>query len=134
MSNLPWGVMLDRLGPKFTGCAASAGFAVGLFCCSFAKQNGDALSVGFFLVGFFGPAIQLPTLHLSCLFPDGGAIVMSLQAACFDGGCAVFYSAKVVASFCGVASPSRSPSRARCTRSFSPSGPARRASICPTSN
>ena len=96
LSNLPCGLFLDTFGPKCTGSAASVGFALGLWLCSLAVQEPAALLVGFFLLGFFGPAIQLPTLNLSCLFPEGGAVVMSMQAACFDGGCAIFYFTKIL--------------------------------------
>ena len=51
-------------------------------------ESGTSLIIGYRLLGFAGPAIQLPTLHLSNLFEtNGSALYMSLQAAAFDGGC-----------------------------------------------
>ena len=92
LSNLPFGFLLDHQGPKTCCVVASLFFALGLFLCSLAHQSSLALSIGFGLLGFAGPAIQTPTLHLVKLFePHGkGGTFMSAQAAAFDGGTAVF--------------------------------------------
>ena len=91
-------MLLDRSGPKICGILASLLFAAGLICCSFADTNTTCLKIGFTLIGFAGPAIQLPTLHLARLFPGeareggsgGAALLMSAQAGAFDGGTMVF--------------------------------------------
>jgi MFS family permease len=93
LSTLPFGIVLDRFGPKVCGILGSSLFALGLLLCSQATENATALTAGFALLGFAGPAIQLPTLHLARLFPSdggGGALIMSAQAAAFDGGTVVF--------------------------------------------
>jgi len=77
-----------------TGTVAAIGFGIGLYLCSLASTSSAALTVGYFMLGFFGPCCQLPTLHLSCLFPNNSATVMSMQAAAFDGGSLIFYIAK----------------------------------------
>ena len=95
LSNLPCGWILDRYGPMKTGLVASGGFALGVFLCSIATVSQDALPFGYLLLGFFGPCVQLPTLHLACLFPKNSAAVMSMQAAAFDSGSVVFYLTKI---------------------------------------
>ena len=113
MSSLPFGLVLDHFGPKTCGIAASLVFATGLVLCSMvdidsssssSNSNGAIyLDIGFALLGFAGPALQLPTLHLARLFPansagtqkEGGgggaaALYMSAQAGAFDGGTMVF--------------------------------------------
>lgn len=133
ISNLPFGVLLDNRGPKICGVVASLLFMFALWLCSmgtsqfyqtnFTKNgNGDGglmLGIGYFALGFAGPAIQIPTLHLAKLFQrpqqiiknksnsknnndsggGGDAAYMSAQAAAFDGGTAIFalfaYSAQL---------------------------------------
>ena len=108
LSNLPFGFLLDVRGPKTCGIVASSVFGIGLGLCSFAtshycqvhfghNDSSIALGIGFFLIGFSGPAIQIPTLHLAKLFKKneetgsgGDAFYMSAQAAAFDGGTAIF--------------------------------------------
>ena len=93
LSSLPFGLLLDNCGPKRTGILASVMFGGGLILCSHADTSAVCLDVGFLLLGFSGPAIQLPTLHLARLFPgEGGAAawIMSAQAGAFDGGTMVF--------------------------------------------
>lgn len=98
LSTLPFGMILDNFGPKYCGIIASILFSVGLFLCSLALKSTWALDAGFALLGFAGPAIQLPTLHLARLFPGetreggngGAALFMSAQAGAFDGGTMVF--------------------------------------------
>ena len=106
MSNLPFGTLLDSHGPKITCIAASLLFTIGLYLCSLAvsDESGWYLTIGYGLLGLAGPAIQLPTLHLSKLFPDNSAALMSIQAAAFDGGCAVFAIAKSLKSSCDLSS------------------------------
>jgi len=98
LSSLPFGLLLDNFGPKRTGILASVMFGCGLILCSYAETSAVCLDVGFTFLGFSGPAIQLPTLHLARLFPgdDGAggsgaaALIMSAQAGAFDGGTMVF--------------------------------------------
>lgn len=95
-SNLPFGALLDATGPKVAGCVASALF--GFFACLLWLGSGGSrwcLGAGMFGLGFVGPGIQLPTLHLSCLFEDG-AVVMSMQAASFDLGALAFAVARAL--------------------------------------
>ncbi|CAJ1939844.1 unnamed protein product [Cylindrotheca closterium] len=90
LSTLLFGVTLDRFGPRVTAIMASLLFAVGLILCIF-QDSFYCLSVGFGLLGFAGPGIQMPTLHFANLFSSaGGAFYMSSQAAAFDGGTLVF--------------------------------------------
>mmetsp|Transcript_10834 Transcript_10834/g.20267 ORF Transcript_10834/g.20267 Transcript_10834/m.20267 type:complete len:513 (+) Transcript_10834:163-1701(+) len=97
VSTLAFGVILDHYGPRSTAIVASLLFSVGcIMCCH--QDSFTSLLVGFGLIGFSGPGIQMPTLHLANLFlgeareggSGGGAIYMSAQAAAFDGGTAVF--------------------------------------------
>jgi hypothetical protein len=89
------------------------------------NSNGGAiyLDVGFALLGFAGPALQLPTLHLARLFSadtagqdtqkegsdgSGGgaaALYMSAQAGAFDGGTMVFAIFSWLAHSYGVTVP-----------------------------
>jgi hypothetical protein len=79
---------------------------------SYADTSTTSLDVGYFLLGFAGPAIQLPTLHLARLFPgeakEGGsgaaALLMSAQAGAFDGGTMVFAIFSLVANVYGLTS------------------------------
>jgi len=94
---LPFGILLDRRGPKTCCLVASALYAIGLLLCSNSTDKVCLMS-GFGILGFAGPGIQVPTLHLAKLFPGdskeggtgGAAIFMSSQAASFDGGTAIF--------------------------------------------
>ena len=112
LCTLPFGVLLDRVGPKTCGITASVLFGLGLFFCSLANVNTTYLNVGFTLVGFAGPALQLPTLHLARLFPGtpreggngGAAIFMSAQAAAFDGGTMIFALFSFFSKVCGISS------------------------------
>lgn len=98
LSSLPFGLVLDKCGPKACGIVASLLFGLGCLLCSFAVSSPVSLNIGFALLGFSGPGIQLPTLHLARLFPGqareggsgGAAFFMSAQAGAFDGGTMVF--------------------------------------------
>jgi MFS family permease len=110
VSTLAFGLILDHYGPKWTAIVASVLFSVGCVLCHL-HHSYDCLLFGFGLLGFSGPGIQMPTLHLANLFSSssssssassddedpeinagggGGAIYMSAQAAAFDGGTAIF--------------------------------------------
>jgi len=52
------------------------------------------LPIGYFLLGFTGPAIQQATIELSVLLPGRSALIMMLQTAAFDAGTIVFAFAK----------------------------------------
>jgi MFS family permease len=58
MTTLIFGMILDNLGPKLTGVIASILFAIGTTLCSFV-DNYYCFSIGFFIVGFAGPGIQM---------------------------------------------------------------------------
>mmetsp|Transcript_22259 Transcript_22259/g.46893 ORF Transcript_22259/g.46893 Transcript_22259/m.46893 type:complete len:493 (-) Transcript_22259:3099-4577(-) len=92
-STLVFGIIMDNVGPRFTGVIASTSLVIGLILCSF-DENYGSFTIGFYVIGFAGPGIQMPTLHLANLFPSKtggtGAFYMSAQAAAFDGGTAVF--------------------------------------------
>lgn len=105
VSNLPFGALLDRKGPRFLGCVASVLFAAAVALSAEGCRRGSPalLGCGFFGLGFLGPAIQLPTLSLSCLFEDG-AVAMSLQAAAFDGGASVFAVGRLLKDAVGLGS------------------------------
>ena len=89
-------MLLDTKGPKITGMVSSACYFVAFACaargCTYASPT--FLALGIFGIGFVGPALQLPTLGLGCLFSDGGTISMSVQAAAYDGGTFVFAAAR----------------------------------------
>ena len=112
LCTLPFGVLLDRVGPKTCGVMASLLFGLGLLLCSLAKVNTTFLNVGFALIGFAGPALQLPTLHLARLYhgtareggSGGAAVFMSAQAAAFDGGTMVFALFSLFANCYGMSS------------------------------
>lgn len=116
VSTLAFGLILDHYGPKWTAIVASVLFSVGCVLCHL-HHSYYCLLFGFGLLGFSGPGIQMPTLHLANLFSSssslssaddendsetnaaggaggdgdgGGAIYMSAQAAAFDGGTAIF--------------------------------------------
>lgn len=92
LSTLFFGTVLDRRGPRSTALLASCLFALGLVLCSLSDTGSTNLLAGFALLGFSGPGVQMPTLHLANLFP--GAVYMSAQAAAFDGGTFVFAAAR----------------------------------------
>jgi MFS family permease len=100
VSTLAFGLILDHYGPRWTAIVASFLFSIGCILCHF-HDSYKCLLIGFGLLGFSGPGIQMPTLHLANLFSastsdddttssGGGAIYMSSQAAAFDGGTAIF--------------------------------------------
>ena len=100
VSNLPMGALLDSKGPRVTGIISAILMSIALMLCSNAVKDGMSLIIGYGLLGFAGPAIQLPTLHLSNLFDkNGGALYMSFQAAAFDGGCFVFTVCEFLAKY-----------------------------------
>ena len=100
VSNLPMGALLDSKGPRVTGITSAILMSIALVLCSNAVKDGMSLIIGYGLLGFAGPAIQLPTLHLSNLFDkNGGALYMSFQAAAFDGGCFVFTVCEFLAKY-----------------------------------
>lgn len=105
VSNLPFGTLLDYAGPKIAGCVASLGvLASGLVVQKgLSEDDFHLVAVGFFGLGFVGPGVQIPTLHLSTLFEDGAA-AMSLQAAAFDGGALVFAFSRTLYDVFGVSS------------------------------
>lgn len=110
ISTLFFGYILDRFGPKTTGITASLLFAAGLLLCT-KEHNLFCLALGFALLGFAGPGVQMPTLHLANLFSGkaregGGAIFMSAQAAAFDGGTAVFAIFRLLHQTMGLSSSS----------------------------
>lgn len=67
LTTLLFGLILDNFGPRITGCVASVLYGIGLILCSNIHKY-TSFSVGFFLIGFAGPGIQMPTLHLANLF------------------------------------------------------------------
>lgn len=111
ISTLFFGYILDRWGPKATGMVASVLFASGLLLAT-DIHNFSSLALGFSLVGFAGPGVQMPTLHLANLFTGelreggsgGGALFMSAQAAAFDGGTAVFAIVRLLHQTVGLSS------------------------------
>lgn len=105
ISTLFFGVILDRFGPRWTGILSSILFASGLCLASYIDSP-LFLTLGVALLGFAGPGIQMPTLHLANLFGDGsgGALFMSAQAAAFDGGTAVFAVLRTLHQSMGVSS------------------------------
>ncbi|CAB9500175.1 transmembrane transport [Seminavis robusta] len=124
ISTLFFGLIVDKYGPRATGIVASILYAIGLLFCSLV-HNYVCLAVGFALLGFAGPGIQMPTLHLANLFTagassnnnddddnkesseessGGGAIFMSAQAAAFDGGTAIFAILRVLFQATGLSS------------------------------
>jgi MFS family permease len=104
LSTLFFGLLLDNFGPKMTGITASILYSFGLTLCYFV-DNYMCLLVGFGLVGFSGPGIQMPTLHLANLFPTKnggtGAFYMSAQAAAFDGGTIIFFLVRLAYQITG---------------------------------
>jgi hypothetical protein len=86
-------------------------YAVGLLSCSLAHESAWALKIGYGLLGFCGPAVQTPSLHLARLFEKknsegggGSARFMSAQAAAFDGGSAIFAIFAYIAKATGLKS------------------------------
>lgn len=52
LSSLPFGLLLDRTGPKTCGIISSILFGIGVFLCSMVKQSTVYLDAGFTLLGF----------------------------------------------------------------------------------
>eukprot|EP00536_Pseudo-nitzschia_multiseries_P006242 jgi/Psemu1/296180/fgenesh1_pm.130_\ len=108
-STLIFGMILDNFGPKITSIIASVLFGFGLNLCS-VVQNYYSFALGFSIIGFAGPGIQMPTLHLANLFPSktggAGALYMSAQAAAFDGGTAVFAIVRLMYQLTGLSASS----------------------------
>ena len=52
LSSLPFGLLLDRTGPKTCGIVSSVLFGIGVFLCSLAKHNTLFLDAGFTMLGF----------------------------------------------------------------------------------
>lgn len=109
MTTLIFGTILDNFGPKYTGVIASILFSIGLGLCSIV-HNYHCFAIGFFIIGFAGPGLQMPTLHLANLFPSNtggtGALYMSAQAAAFDGGTAVFAVVRLMYQLTGFSASS----------------------------
>ena len=106
LSTLLFGMTMDGFGPRIAAVLASLLFGLGLLLCSYSEYF-SCLLIGFGLLGFSGPGIQMPTLHLANLFPDGGgsALYMSSQAAAFDGGTIVFALVRLLFQFVGLSTP-----------------------------
>lgn len=52
LSSLPFGLLLDKTGPKTCGMVSSVLFGIGVFLCSFAKTSTLYLDLGYTLLGF----------------------------------------------------------------------------------
>ena len=91
-SNLPFGLTLDRCGPRRCCVAASLVQLTGCLCMLMHStgHGGGFLYVGFFLLGFGGPGIQKATFHMSNLFPAHAGSLIAASTALFDAGTAVF--------------------------------------------
>ena len=69
-SNLPFGLLLDRCGPQRCCVVASLVQLAGALVLVARGALGDgALYMGFFMLGFGGPGIQMATFHMAQLFP-----------------------------------------------------------------
>eukprot|EP00966_Prymnesium_polylepis_P116671 2696746-Prymnesium_polylepis.1 len=49
-----------------------------------------SLYVGFFLLGFGGPGVQMATFHMAQLFPRHSGSLIAANTALFDAGTAIF--------------------------------------------
>jgi len=90
-SNLPFGSLLDAYGAKVCSIAACVTHACGvLIFLTYEYIGENFLYPGYFLLGFGGPGIQIPTLQFSTLFPGHSGAIMSTNAALFDGSAVIF--------------------------------------------
>ena len=56
------------------------------------------LYVGFFLIGFGGPGIQMATFHMANLFPSMSGTLMAGSTSLFDAGTAIFAGFRAVSA------------------------------------
>jgi len=84
--------ILDRFGPRTCCNWASLVQLAGSLLMLVQPSGGPdwTLFVGYFLLGFGGPGIQLATFHLANLFPAVSGSIIAAGTALFDAGTAVF--------------------------------------------
>lgn len=83
LSSLPFGLLLDRTGPRTCGMVASVLFGVGVCLCSFAKTSTAFLDLGFTLLGFVSVLFD-PCAAASAATDEDGYSVIPYQERCAD--------------------------------------------------
>jgi hypothetical protein len=85
-SNIPFGLLLDKCGPKLTSCVAALVLSFGFALCMWDSY----LILGFYCVGVAGPAVQISAFHVYRRFPHWTGRLLQIATACFDASSLVF--------------------------------------------
>ena len=94
LTNVPFGVILDKYGPRVTGIIGGVFLMVGSLLIAFRwSLPFDSVLLGFLLIGLFGPPVQMATFHISNLYQYSRA-VLALFTALFDASALVFLAFK----------------------------------------
>ncbi|EJD54139.1 hypothetical protein AURDEDRAFT_141988, partial [Auricularia subglabra TFB-10046 SS5] len=82
---LPVGIILDKIGPRWTSLLGAAMFAVGNVAFGYGQEGPlDTYLLGFIALAIGGPLIYMSAFHLSNAFPTRSGLVMSLITGAFD--------------------------------------------------
>lgn len=91
ISALLFGVLLDRLGPRFTGSLGGILFSVACVIFGLSSRSFDGYILAYVLFALAGPSLFLSSLHLSAAFPKHSGMIMSLITGAFDASSLIFY-------------------------------------------
>ncbi|KZV90526.1 MFS general substrate transporter [Exidia glandulosa HHB12029] len=82
---LPVGMILDRIGPRWTSILGALVFAAGNIAFGLGQETPvDTYRLGFILLAIGGPLVFLPSFHLSNAFPEHSGLIMSFITGAFD--------------------------------------------------
>ncbi len=88
---LPVGTILDRYGPKISGCVGAVLLAIGALAMAFAADLPfDAYIPGYLFLALGGPFIFISSVQLSNTFPKHSGLILALLTGAFDTSSAVF--------------------------------------------
>eukprot|EP01124_Arcella_intermedia_P015444 TRINITY_DN21947_c0_g1_i3.p1 TRINITY_DN21947_c0_g1~~TRINITY_DN21947_c0_g1_i3.p1 ORF type:complete len:439 (+),score=65.52 TRINITY_DN21947_c0_g1_i3:43-1359(+) len=91
ISPLPFGIFLDRFGPRLTTFIGSIGFALSSILISYSNDSTfDAYIPGFMFLQIFGSGIFLGLIKMSEFFKSKDA-VLAVFNICFDASTVVFF-------------------------------------------
>jgi len=89
-SQLPWGYILDKWGPRVCLSLSMFGVIIGLFVLGIAAPDNDTYLLGVAIFGASGPGVQNALFHVSELFPHRKSTIMAIISGAFQLGFVVF--------------------------------------------
>jgi len=89
---LPFGTILDKVGPRANAAAMSFIVMLGslLFAAGGYGMRSYAYSIGFFLMGICGPPVFVSTVSFGNLFPKRTGLVTAALVGAFDASSGIF--------------------------------------------